>query len=107
MSCAIYLEIQFTYLLLLQVQHQHTFGVSSFVLTSETVRDKKNEGTTREDVVGIVSTNEKEVLIPFQIEKNIDEDDFGKKLKEVGGKFEEEAWRNYNLVNKQIIKGCL
>ena len=71
----------------IKVQHSHTLGVASFVLTSETVREKKTDGAVvREEVVSVAPELE----------------GFEKRVKEVSG-FEEE-WRLCTA--KQAIKGC-
>lgn len=72
----------------IKVQHSHTLGVASFVLTSETVRDKKSEGA---GVRGEVRVAQPEV------------EGFEKRVKEVSG-FEDE-WRMCTA--KQAIKGFI
>lgn len=101
------------------MQHQHTFGVSSYVLTSETVQNKNDQTSSQENIKILDSRQEtlsttpikellksiqKPTVIPINLE---DEDDLIQKMKEVGGKFEEEAWQNYSLCVKQAMKGCL
>ncbi|KAG5897359.1 hypothetical protein JTB14_030242 [Gonioctena quinquepunctata] len=89
----------------IKVQQSHTLGVSSFVLTSETVRDKKNEGiTTKEEVIRVVTDDGKEVA--QAISKNYDEEELESRMKEVG-RFDRVAWKNYEKVTKQAIKGFI
>lgn len=76
-----------------------TFGVSSYVLTSEMVKNSGGDNSTRVETAKIVETQPKEVIMP----SDVDEELFAKKLKEVG--FEDDAsWKNYG---KQAIKNCL
>ncbi|CAH0547516.1 unnamed protein product [Brassicogethes aeneus] len=88
----------------LKVQHSHTMGVRSFVLSSETVRNKSAvASTTREEIIRVRDEEGKEVVIP--VEKNVDEEEFKRRMKEVGC-FENGAW-NYHKVTKQAIKGFI
>lgn len=68
----------------LKVQHSHTLGVASFVLTSETVREK-NAGES--PAAGVA------------------DEAFEQRLKEVSNGFEEEAWRIYAA--KHAIRGFI
>lgn len=89
----------------IKVQQTHQLGVSSFVLTSETVKDKNAEAsTTREEVIRITDGQGKEVVIPVEIEKPIDDEELRIRLKEVG-RCEDEAWTS--SVTKQAIKGFI
>ncbi|CAG9824337.1 unnamed protein product [Phaedon cochleariae] len=91
----------------IKVQQSHSLGVSSFVLTSETVRDRKNqEGTQREEVVRVISEDGKEVLVPVAVDVTVDGEDLQSRIKEVG-RFEDEAWKSYQTVTKQAIKGFI
>ncbi|RZC40718.1 hypothetical protein BDFB_002334, partial [Asbolus verrucosus] len=76
----------------IKVQHSHTLGVSSFVLTSETVRDKKSEGAGRKEEAAKAA-------------EQGETGEFDRRLKEVSGGFEEEVWRTYTA--KQAIKGFI
>ncbi|CAH1976523.1 unnamed protein product [Acanthoscelides obtectus] len=88
----------------IKVRQQHTMGVSSFVLTSETVRDKRDDVvTTREEVVRVTDEHGNEVVVSVP-EREVDLADFEKRMKEVGVSSEEKAWRNYQLT-KQAMKG--
>lgn len=91
----------------IKVQQSHHLGVSSFVLTSETIRDKKNEVfTNREEVVKVLDEYGNEVVIPVEpVTRDIDEDEFEKRVKEVG-RSEERAWSNYQIT-KQAMKGFI
>lgn len=85
----------------------HQLGVASFVLTSEIVKDKNTVPTTsREEVIRVTNEQGKEVVIPVEIEKPIDDEELRIRLKEVG-LCEEEAWTNYSSVTKQAIKGFI
>lgn len=94
----------------LKVQHCHTLGVSSFVLTSETVRDGKAETSTRKheetkEVLRVPDPHE--VLIPIAIENTADDDDFIRRVQEVGLPCEEKtAWSSYydNYIARQPVK---
>lgn len=90
----------------IKVQHCHTLGVSSFVLTSETVRDGKvEEKKKEEEVKEYVEVSKKEHIVPIVVEL---EDDILKDLREVGKPFESRiAWSKYynNYVNKNATKG--
>lgn len=89
----------------IKVQHSHNLGVSSYVLTSETVRDKNDEGCTREDVVRIGELKSLETAVPVLKEKEPLDDELLRKLKEVSGDhFEEDALKSYNYVTKHAIK---
>lgn len=89
----------------IKVQHSHTLGVSSFVLTSETIRDKKNEASThREEVIRVIDESGKE--ISSEAVKSQDYDEFLQQMKEVGS-CDEEVWKNYQTVTKQAIKGFI
>lgn len=89
----------------IKVQHCHTLGVSSFVLTSETVRDGKADGDVRkEDVKEEYKVDSREILVPIEFE----DDQFMKELREVSKPFESKtAWSKYynNYVNKIPTKG--
>lgn len=96
----------------LKVQHCHTLGVASFVLTSETVRDAKAEGHVKKEEIKepVIAGDEKEVYVPVSVERDIDEDEFMRRMKEVSPPFEDRtAWNKYynNYVTKQAIKGCI
>lgn len=96
----------------IKVQHCHTLGVSSFVLTSETVRDGKGEGSARKDVVkDFIAVEEgRELVIPVTVDRDVDEDEFMRQMKEVGPPFEDKtAWSKYyhNYVTKQTVKSCI
>lgn len=91
----------------IKVQQSHHLGVSSFVLTSETVKDKNAEATTtREEVIRVTDEHGKEIIIPVEVEKSIDDEELRRRLKEVG-RCEDEAWINYSRVTKQAIKGFI
>lgn len=98
----------------LKVQHCHTLGVSSFVLTSETVRDGKADGQVKKEEVKEVFENvekldkveKKERVIPIHVD--LEEDEFMKELRQVSKPFESKtAWSKYynNYVNKITTKG--
>lgn len=91
----------------IKVQQTHQLGVSSFVLTSETVKDKNAEPTTtREEVIRVINEQGEEVIIPVEVERTIDDEELRIRLKEVG-RCEDEAWTSYSNVTKQAIKGFI
>lgn len=82
----------------IKVQHSYNLGVSSFVLTSEMVKEKDaQEAGVREEVVRV---REEQVA-------ESGDDELTKRMKEVGESLEEDAWRNYQFVTKQAIRGFL
>ncbi|KAJ8922121.1 hypothetical protein NQ315_004055, partial [Exocentrus adspersus] len=93
----------------IKVQQSHTLGVASFVLTSETVRDKNNDrnetAVKREEIIKVTDVDGKEVVIPVGIDQDVDED-LMRRMKEVG-RSEDEAWKSYHNVTKQAIKAWL
>lgn len=91
----------------IKVQQSHTLGVSSFVLTSETVKDKKNDGAVkREEIIKVTDADGREVVIPLEMGQGIDEEDLMRRMKEVGSS-EDDAWKTYHNVTKQAIKGFI
>lgn len=86
----------------LKVQHSYNLGVSSFVLTSETVKEKDTEGA-REEIIRV----REEQVTGSSAHKESGEDELIKRMKEVGGSLDEDAWRNYQFVTKQAIRGFL
>lgn len=84
----------------LKVQHSYNLGVSSFVLTSETVKEKDaQDAAAREEIVRVREE---------QVAEGGGEDELAKRMKEVGDEsLEEGAWRNYQFVTKQAIRGFL
>lgn len=93
----------------LKVQQSHTLGVSSFVLSSETVGENKGDNAIRrEEIIKVTDVDGKETIIPVQIQGDlkIDEEELERRLKEVG-RFDDEAWNNYHNVTKQAIKGFI
>lgn len=88
----------------LKVQHSYNLGVSSFVLTSETVKEKDTQDAgTREEVIRV----REEQVTGGSAQKERGEDELIKRMKEVGGSLDEDAWRNYQFVTKQAIRGFL
>lgn len=91
----------------IKVEQSHHLGVSSFVLTSETVKDKNTEASTsREEVIRVTDEHGQELVIPVDIEPAVDDEELRRRLKEVG-RCEDEAWTNYSKVTKQAIKGFI
>lgn len=87
----------------LKVQHSYNLGVSSFVLTSETVKERDaQEAGTREEIVRV-----REEQISESGAQKSGDDEFVRRMKEVGESLDEDAWRNYQLVTKQAIRGFL
>lgn len=86
----------------IKVQHSHNLDVSSFVLTSETVREKNNDdsSTTAPPEIRVIEQNELELLQ----DDDDDDDELLSKLKEVGDCFEEETVKSYNYVTQHAIK---
>lgn len=86
----------------LKVQHSYNLGVSSFVLTSETVKEKDAaEVGTREEIVRVDQVTESSAR------KEDGEDELMRRIKEVGESLDEDAWKNYQIVTKQAIRGFL
>lgn len=85
----------------LKVQHSYNLGVSSFVLTSETVREKDGDRATRTEEAVRVKDNQE------MAQASGGDDELLKRMKEVGDGCDEEAWKNYQYVTKQAIKGFL
>ncbi|KAF7280803.1 hypothetical protein GWI33_005466 [Rhynchophorus ferrugineus] len=93
-----------------KVHQQHSLGVKSFVLTSETVRDKNDQGsTTREESIRLGSSG-RVLLQDGKAVPEIDEDELLKRMKEVGVFEREETWNHYSSyrdVTKQTIKNFM
>lgn len=88
----------------LKVQHSYNLGVSSFVLTSETIKEKDSEDARpRDEIIRI----REEQLTENSVHKEGSEDELVKRMKEVGESLDEDAWRNYQFVTKQAIRGFL
>lgn len=88
----------------LKVQHSYNLGVSSFVLTSETVKEKDApESGTREEIVRV----REEHVTDGRAQKEDAAGELAKRMKEVGESLDEDAWRNYQFVTKQAIRGFL
>lgn len=87
----------------LKVQHSYNMGVSSFVLTSETVKEKDGVGKTRGQEPVSVRERTKQLA-----DQSADVDDkLLQRMKEVGDSFDEDAWKNYHYVTKHAIRGFL
>lgn len=85
----------------LKVQHSYNLGVSSFVLTSETVQEKDAQPSgVREEILRVREEHVAE-------ESEGADDELAKRMKEVGESLEDDAWRNYQFVTKQAIRGFL
>lgn len=84
----------------LKVQHSYNMGVSSFVLTSETVKEKDGAGPSRTEEVVRVKGEEK-----GKEEQGATDDELIRRMKEVGP--DGDGWKNYQYVTKQAIKGFL
>ncbi|KAF5297174.1 hypothetical protein FQA39_LY12189 [Lamprigera yunnana] len=87
----------------LKVQHSHSMGVSSYVLTSEIAKDKGTAGscsfTQNEDLFGKASGT---VTVS---EKEINDEDLLNRMKQVS-EGDEDGWRKYQGVTKKAIRGC-
>ncbi|GJQ70962.1 hypothetical protein Trydic_g878 [Trypoxylus dichotomus] len=69
----------------LKVQHVHSMDVKSFVLTSETVRDKKNESVPKlEEIMKQTTVTKQEISTPLRDDVG---EDLNRRLKEVGKAF--------------------
>lgn len=90
----------------LKVQHSHTLGVASYVLTSEIAREKDGACSSRDEVRRFVNEYDKDIVIPILSQKEIDEEEFLKSMKEVSETGEDDAWKKCQYVTKQAIKGC-
>lgn len=89
----------------LKVQHSHTMGVKSFVLSSETVKDKNAVGSTnREEIIRVGTDEGNEQVI--STDKSLDEEEYKRRIKEVGY-CDDGAWKTYHKVTKQAIKGFI
>lgn len=90
-----------------KVQQAHTMGVSSFVLTSETVRDNKAAGATRrEEMIKVTDVHGGETMIPVEVpRRDLEDGELERRMKEVSGSLEEEVWRMHAA--KQAIKGFI
>lgn len=88
----------------LKVQHSHTMGVASYVLTSEIAKDNELNSSANEKPISVSAKHNPENAIPI---RNVEETHFLKSMKEVSKICEDDAWNAYSLVTKQAIKGCL
>lgn len=90
----------------LKVQHSHTMGIASYVLTSEIAREKDGACSSRDEITKVIDEQGREVVIPIRVEKEIDEEEFLRRMKEVSENCEEDAWKRCHYVTK-AIKGIL
>lgn len=87
----------------IKVQHSYNLGVSSFVLTSETVKERDTQGAGASEESGHV----REEQVTESSARKVDDDELVRRMKEVGDSLDEDAWRNYQIVTKQAIRGFL
>ncbi|KAL1501727.1 hypothetical protein ABEB36_007003 [Hypothenemus hampei] len=83
-----------------KVQQQHNFGVKSFVLTSEIVKEKNTEGTNREETIRYKTDDGKEVTIRVDKLDRDSPEELLNRMNQVCVNEQGDTWNNYSKYRK-------